>query len=117
MFFFSTGALIMLAGIVAYYYIYNENSSKDSGETAELRKKSVGDDSVFAQRQLKFWEKLNLIKAEGWGWKCFNPWFSKAQESSLEDCDDEGLDCILDLIEKLSLFLSASSWPFPFILR
>ena len=69
MFFFSTGALIMVAGIAAYFFIYNEklseNTPKDSEEIAKLGEKSVGDDSVFAPRKLSFWEKLHLIKAEG----------------------------------------------------
>ena len=73
MFFFSTGALIMLVGIAAYFFIYNENTSKgtskDPEESAKLSEKSVGDDSVFAPRTLSFLEKLNLIKAEGSGFK------------------------------------------------
>ena len=67
MFFFATGAFIMLAGIAAYFQIYNDNAPKNTEETDDLNKKSVDDDSVFAARVLNFWEKLNLIRVEGSG--------------------------------------------------
>lgn len=67
MFFFATGAFIMLAGIAAYFQIYNDNAPKNADETDDLNKKSVDDDSVFAARVLNFWEKLNLIRVEGSG--------------------------------------------------
>ena len=65
MFFFATGAFIMLAGIAAYSHIYNENAPNSSEETDDLNKKSVDDDNVFAAGVPNFWEKLNLIKVEG----------------------------------------------------
>ena len=55
----------MLAGIAAYFHIYNENAPNSSEETDDLNKKSVDDDNVFAARVPNFWEKLNLIKVEG----------------------------------------------------
>lgn len=67
MFFFATGAFIMLAGIATYFQIYNDNAPKNADETDDLNKKSVDDDSVFAARVLNFWEKLNLIRVEGSG--------------------------------------------------
>ena len=59
----------MLAGIAAYFHIYNDIVPKNSEETHDLNKKSVDDDSVFGDRVLNFWQKLNLIRVEGSGSK------------------------------------------------